>query len=171
MQALNSFFMKRLLLLAAVALMPLLLVSISFLAGRRVGRRECCADDVRRDTIVVRDTVRDTVPVDRWRTFVRVDTCYLVRVDSLMLRDTVRVEMPIEQVEYRTDRYRAVVEGWRPKLLSIECYDSRQIITDTRRVATRKRWGIVLGAQVGYGITPEGPQPYAGVGLSFGLRF
>ena len=166
MQALNSFFMKRLLLLAAVALMPLLLVSISFLAGR-----ECCADDVRRDTIVVRDTVRDTVPVDRWRTFVRVDTCYLVRVDSLMLRDTVRVEMPIEQVEYRTDRYRAVVEGWRPKLLSIECYDSRQIITDTRRVATRKRWGIVLGAQVGYGITPEGPQPYAGVGLSFGLRF
>ncbi len=142
--------------------MPLLLVSISFLAGRRVGRRECYADDVRRDTIVVRDTVRDTVPVDRWRTFVRVDTCYLVRVDSLMLRDTVRVEMPIEQVEYRTDRYRAVVEG---------CYDSRQIITDTRRVATRKRWGIVLGAQVGYGITPEGPQPYAGVGLSFGLRF
>ena len=118
--------------------MPLLLVSISFLAGRRVGRRECCADDVRRDTIVVRDTVRDTVPVDGWRTFVRVDTCYLVRVDSLMLRDTVRVEMPIEQVEYRTDRYRAVVEGWRPKLLSIECYDSRQIITDTRRVATRK---------------------------------
>lgn len=126
---------------------------------------------MRRDTIVVRDTVRDTVPVDRWRTFVRVDTCYLVRVDSLMLRDTVRVEMPIEQVEYRTDRYRAVVEGWRPKLLSIECYESRQIITDTRRVATRKRWGIVLGAQVGYGITPEGPQPYAGVGLSFGLRF
>ncbi len=112
--------------------MPLLLVSISFLAGRRVGRRECCADDVRRDTIVVRDTVRDTVPVDRWRTFVRVDTCYLVRVDSLMLRDTVRVEMPIEQVEYRTDRYRAVVEGWRPKLLSIECYDSRQIITGAK---------------------------------------
>ncbi len=171
MQALNSFFMKRLFLFAAAALAPLLLVSISFLAGRSVGRRECYADDVRRDTIVVRDTVRDTVPVDRWRTFVRVDTCYLVRVDSLMLRDTVRVEMPIEQVEYRTDRYRAVVEGWRPKLLSIECYDSRQIITDTRRVATRKRWGIVLGAQVGYGITPEGPQPYAGVGLSFGLRF
>ncbi len=171
MQALNSFFMKRLFLFAAAALAPLLLVSISFLAGRSAGRRECCADEVRRDTIVVRDTVRDTVPVDRWRTFVRVDTCYLVRVDSLMLRDTVRVEMPIEQVEYRTDRYRAVVEGWRPKLLSIECYDSRQIITDTRRVATRKRWGIVLGAQVGYGITPEGPQPYAGVGLSFGLRF
>ena len=71
MQALNSFFMKRLLLLTAVALMPLLLVSISFLAGRSVGRRECCADDVRRDTIVVRDTVRDTVPVDRWRTIVR----------------------------------------------------------------------------------------------------
>lgn len=171
MQALNSFFMKRLFLFAAAALAPVLLVSISFLAGRRAGRRECCADEVRRDTIVVRDTVRDTVPVDRWRTFVRVDTCYLVRVDSLMLRDTVRVEMPIEQVEYRTDRYRAVVEGWRPKLLSIECYDSRQIITDARRVTPCKRWGIVLGAQVGYGITPEGPQPYAGVGISFGLRF
>lgn len=171
MQALNSFFMKRLFLFAAAALAPVLLVSISFLAGRSAGRRECCADEVRRDTIVVRDTVRDTVPVDRWRTFVRVDTCYLVRVDSLMLRDTVRVEMPIEQVEYRTDRYRAVVEGWRPKLLSIECYDSRQIITDARRVAPRKRWGIVLGAQVGYGITPKGPQPYTGVGISFGLRF
>lgn len=163
--------MNRFILFAVAASAPLLLVVISFLAGRSAGRRESCAGEVRRDTIVVRDTVRDTVPVDRWRTRVRVDTCYLVRVDSLMLRDTVSVEVPIERVEYRTDRYRAVVEGWRPRLLSIECYDSRHIITDTRRIAPPKRWCVVLGAQVGYGITPEGLQPYTGIGMSFGLRF
>lgn len=160
--------MKQLTIIIMVAL-----VVASFYYGRHIGRNAVSQAAVERDTIVVRDTVRDTVPVpvDRWRTIVRVDTCYLPRVDTVATHDTVRVEVPIERMEYRTDRYYAVVEGWRPRLAYIETYDAQTIVTERQRVEKSKRWGITLGAQVGYGLTPQGAQPYAGIGVTFGWRF
>lgn len=148
-------------------------MAASFYCGRHVGRKNVSPATIERDTIIMRDTVRDTlpVPVDRWQTVVRVDTCYLVRVDTVSTRDTVRVEVPIERKEYRTDRYYAIVEGYRPRLAYIETYDVQTVITEQQRVESSKRWGITLGAQVGYGITPAGTQPYAGVGVTFGYRF
>lgn len=145
----------------------------SFYYGRSVGRQYVTLAEVERDTIVVRDTVRDTlpVPVDRWRTRVRVDTVYFACVDTVTTCDTVRVEVPIERVEYRTDRYYAIVEGWRPTLAYIETYDAQTIITERQRVESSKRWGITLGVQAGYGITPKGMQPYAGGGVTFGYTF
>lgn len=149
----------------------LALAIASFYYGRSIGRHSVTLAAVERDTIVVRDTMRDTVPIDRWRTCVRVDTCYLVRVDSVSTCDTVRVEVPIERVEYRTDRYYAIVEGWRPSLAYIETYDAHTIITERQRVESSKRWGITLGIQAGYGITLKGAQPYVGIGATFGYRF
>lgn len=143
------------------------MLSVSFWCGR-LGRTTNI--DVRRDTVIIRDTVRDTVPVARWRTKVRIDTCYLTRVDTIAVHDTVRVAVPIEQVEYRTDRYCAIVEGWRPRLLSIDIYDERYVVTEKRQRAA-KRWGVTIGGQAGYGITPRGFQPYIGIGASFGYRF
>ena len=152
-----------------VLLIAGILMTAAFMAGRYTCN-SALPIMTRRDTIVIRDTVRDTVPVARWRTKVRIDTCYLTRVDTIAVHDTVRVAVPIEQVEYRTDRYCAIVEGWRPRLLSIDIYDERYVVIEKRQRAAR-RWGVTIGGQAGYGITPQGFLPYIGIGASFGYRF
>ena len=53
------------------------------------------------DTVVVRDTVRDSIPVI----------------------------IPIERKEYRTADYRAVVSGYKPSLDYIEVYRKTQTVT------------------------------------------
>ena len=81
--------------------------------------------------------------------------------------DSVSVEIPITQKVYETDRYRAVVSGYKPSLDDIYIYQPTQIVQVKNKP---KRWG--LGLQVGYGVTLKGtPQftPYVGVGVSYNL--
>lgn len=81
--------------------------------------------------------------------------------------DSVAVEIPIEQRTYEGEYYRAVVRGWRPELVSIDVRHPEIHIPDQKR----KRWAVTVGPQVGYGFTPAGWQPYAGVGVTVGLTF
>lgn len=87
------------------------------------------------------------------------------------IREVAEVELPIEEREYKSEEYRAVVGGYSPYLKSIEVYPRTAYITTTETFAKRKRWGVSLGVQGGYGITPHGMQPYAGVGITFGYSF
>ena len=115
-----------------------------------------------RDTLVVTDTVRDTVPravlvrFDHWDSIP-----FPVAVRGDTVRDTVYVPVPIERREYRTADYRAVVSGYKPRLEVMELYRQTSTITVSPRP---KRWG--LGVQAGYGI-PHGW--YVGVGVSYDL--
>lgn len=142
-----------------------------------------------RDTVVVRDTVRDTVLIAAERRVVRTDTVWLRPADvpSQMMPsdfgrsgasgDSTRVEVPIERKTYHTENYRAVVEGFRPALVEMEVYRMTRLVTDTRIEQViekaRPRWGI--GAQVGYGLSLDGasdavrPRPYIGIGLQWNL--
>ena len=81
--------------------------------------------------------------------------------------DSVSVEIPITQKVYETDRYRAVVSGYKPSLDDIYIYQPTQIVQVKSKP---KRWGV--GIQVGYGATlKQTPQfsPYVGVGVSYNL--
>lgn len=81
--------------------------------------------------------------------------------------DSVSVEIPITQKIYETDRYRAVVSGYKPSLDDIYIYQPTQIVQVKSKP---KRWGV--GIQVGYGVTlKQTPQfsPYVGVGVSYNL--
>lgn len=122
--------------------------------------------ETRCDTVVVRDTIRDTV--------LAVHTVRHERVDTVWLRTTrdtvlVEVEVPIERKTYMTAEYRAVVEGFHPRLAEIEVYRSTVRIDRTETAALKRpsRWGI--GVQAGYGITPRGPQPYIGIGVQYNI--
>ncbi len=122
-----------------------------------------------RDTIIVRDTVRAEVPVPRVVEVVRYDTihpspCPLSNGEGVV--DTPAITIPIEQKEYVTADYRAVVEGYRPRLVDMEIYRQMQIISDntTTTITKNPRWAVTLG--VGAGWTPQGLQPY--VGATFG---
>lgn len=128
---------------------------------------------IERDTIIVRDTLRESYPVEVEREVVRTEYKYLTRVerDTITLRDTILVEIPIEEREYKGKDYRAVVGGYNPYLKSIEVYPTTKYINTTETVTKRKRWGFGVGVQGGYGYTPKGFQPYVGLGFSFGYSF
>jgi hypothetical protein len=121
----------------------------------------------------VRDTLRESYPVEVEREVVRTEYKYLTRVerDTITLRDTILVEIPIEEREYKGKDYRAVVGGYNPYLKSIEVYPTTKYINTTETVTKRKRWGFGVGVQGGYGYTPKGFQPYVGLGFSFGYSF
>jgi hypothetical protein len=148
--------------------------SAIFLAGRgcrgwRKGGGYCRAQ-MRTDTIVVRDTLRDTVLVPVERLVVRVDTLYLHAPGDTV---RIRVAAPIERKVYATADYRAVVEGFRPVLTEMELYPATTRITTLPGGAIERRppggssarWGI--GVQAGWGLTPKGAAPYVGVGVQY----
>ena len=145
----------------------------SFFFGRATKDTSFVSTKVQRDTIIVRDTLRESYPVEVEREVVRTEYKHLTRVerDTIPLRDTILVEIPIEEREYKGKDYRAVVGGYNPYLKSIEVYPTTKYINTTETIKERKRWGFGVGVQGGYGYTPKGFQPYVGVGFSFGYNF
>lgn len=105
------------------------------------------------------DAIRSESPV-----LTRCAASLLRAVDSLR----VPVVVPIERRVYVTADYRAEVEGYRPRLVSMELYRQTQVVTETP-VARPRRWGI--GIQAGYGLAPRTGrwEPYIGIGIQYSL--
>lgn len=143
----------------------------AFCFGRATMRTDIVRTEVVRDTIIMRDTITQYYPQEVERVVVRTERVEVPVVVHDTIREVVEVELPIEEREYKSDEYRAVVGGYNPYLKSIEVYPRTAYITTTETITKRKRWGVSLGVQGGYGITPQGMQPYAGVGISFGYSF
>ena len=144
----------------------LALIAAAFLLGRRSVKPEIVKIH-RTDTVVVRDTVRETVLVPKVR--------YLTRVDTVLLPvpgDTVEVPVlvPISRNVYEGEDYRAVVSGFRASLDTLDIFRKTQTVTNTvvQRVEVPgkpKRWGI--GVSAGYALAPQGVKPYIGAGISY----
>lgn len=144
----------------------LALIAAAFLLGRRSVKPEIVKIH-RKDTVVVRDTVRETVLVPKVRYLTRVDTVLL-----LVPGDTVEVPVlvPISRKVYEGEDYRAVVSGFRASLDTLDIFRKTQTVTNTvvQRVEVPgkpKRWGI--GVSAGYALTPQGVKPYIGAGISY----
>lgn len=144
----------------------LALISVAFLLGRRSVKPEI-VELHRTDTLLLRDTVRETVLVPKVR--------YLTRVDTVLLKvpgDTVEVPVmvPISRNVYEGEDYRAVVSGFRVSIDTIDTFRKKQILTNTfiqrgEVPGKPKRWGI--GVSAGYALTPQGVKPYIGAGISY----
>ena len=143
----------------------------AFFFGRATKGTSIVSTTIERDTIIVRDTLREYYPKEVVRDVVRVERIEVPVIVRDTIRDTVWIELPIESREYKSEEYYAIVEGYNPLLKSIEVYPKTAYITTTETIKERKRWGVTLGVQGGYGFTPKGWQPYAGVGISFGYNF
>lgn len=145
---------------------------------------------VRRDTLIIRDTLRISRPVPvreevvRYITLTRPptparpdssnsDSSNLANIgkDSadVLIDDTAKMVMlPITQQVYRDTAYTAWVSGFQPQLDSIEVYPRTLIVRQTSPPAAKpRRWSV--GVQGGYGLTPKGLQPYVGVGVTLRL--
>lgn len=143
----------------------------SFFFGRATTRTDIMRTEVERDTIVVRDTIREYFPQEVERVIVRTERVEVPAIVRDTIHDTVYVNMPIEEREYKSKDYRVVIGGFNPYLKSIDIYPQTVYVNATESITTRKRWNLMLGVQGGYGITPMGWQPYAGVGVTFGINF
>ena len=151
-----------------IAVIALALIAVAFLLGRRSVKPEI-VEIHRTDTVVVRDTVRETVLVPKIRYLTRVDTVLL-----LVPGDTVKVPVlvPISRKVYEGEDYRAVVSGFRASLDTLDIFRKTQTVTNTvvQRVEVPgkpKRWG--LGVSAGYALTPQGMKPYIGLGVQYDL--
>jgi len=151
---------------AVLVLLAALALAGSYLLGRRSVKPEI-VEIHRTDTVVVRDTVRETVLVPKVRYLTRVDTVLL-----LVPGDTVKVPVlvPISRNVYEGEDYRAVVSGFRASLDTINIFRKTQTVTNTvvQRVEVPgkpKRWGI--GVSAGYALTPQGVKPYIGAGIQY----
>jgi len=113
-------------------------------------------------TVVVKlpVVVRDTIKIAQ-------NDNMLSQNDTVIVRDSVQVEVPMERKTYEGENYRAVVQGFRPELVSIDIRQQTVTVTEYKR----KWWSVTIGPQLGYGLTPAGWQPYAGIGITAGISF
>lgn len=88
--------------------------------------------------------------------------CVNIPPDSLLA-----VEIPITQKEYEGEEYHAWVSGYEPSLDSIFVFPRHDVVTIREPPDKPKRWGI--GVFAGYGMTPHGLQPCAGISVSYNL--
>lgn len=126
-------------------------------------------------TVVVRDTVAIVKPAPaKVVTLPQVAMRLPVYAPPLMSVDTpaaaldsVDVIVPMETKVYEDSSYRAVISGAWVSLDTIQVYPLHEITTIRHPVPKNRHWAIGIGA--GYGITPRGLQPWAGVTLTYTL--
>ena len=143
----------------------------AFFFGMATTRTDIVRTETERDTIIVRDTIREYYPQEVERVVVRTERVEVPVIVRDSIHDTVYVNLPIEEREYKSRDYRVVIGGYNPYLKSVEVYPQTVYINATESITTRKKWSLTLGVQGGYGITPMSWQPYAGLGVTFGYNF
>lgn len=85
-------------------------------------------------------------------------------IDATADKDSMILELPIVQSVYGDTTYKAYVSGIYPRLDSIFVYPRREVVTIKK---PPKRWHI--GPTIGYGLTPQGFQPYIGVSVTYSI--
>ena len=151
----------------------LLAVVASFWLGSTITRKRYESALNRPDTVIVEKWVRDTIYQPKDSLVIRWQTAYLPVHDTTFLRDTlhtidsVLVDVPISEKHYVSENYRATIRGYQAELTDIWINQRETIVT----VPYRKHWTWTIGPQAGFGITPEGWRPYAGIGATFGYSF
>ena len=160
-----------------LALAVLLAVFASFWLGGEFARRKIKSPLNRPDTVYVEKWVRDSIPPTPDSIKVETKVVYLPVHDTTfyavhdttntIVHDSVLVEVPIVEKTYTGKNYRATIRGFQPELIDIWVKQNETYIT----IPYQKRWTVTIGPQAGFGFTPKGWQPYAGVGATFGYSF
>lgn len=162
------------------------LIAIGFLIGLILGAllanyfnpcRDLPTDKVETVTVVVRDTIKVPIPTPIDKGVVKVekvkpknkpvDEPRNEQNDAPTIADDGEIEIPIDRKEYVTEDYKAVVEGWRPSLVSMEVYPKTTTITNTVTKVKTPRFSLVVGPGIGY--DGKNFKPYLGVTAGFVL--
>ena len=104
--------------------------------------------ETQRDTVFVRDTVREYYPVEVVKE--TKETIQVAVTDTVRVRDTLYMNLQTEKKIYRGEDYYAEVSGYRPSLDRIDVYPKTTTITQTI-TQQPKTWAfsLDLGLDVG----------------------
>lgn len=141
--------------------------AIGFVFGRYARTRAHeTHESVRVDTLYHYDTIVKNKTIYISKEEIRRDTVRLVTTE----RDTVRVEVPIERKVYAEDSlYRAVVTGYRASLDTLVIWPKTTTITiDRTKTIPAPRWSLGVAAGPSALVTPAG-KVHAGVGITAGI--
>lgn len=178
--------MEKIISAARTLFIIIVVVLISQAVCLLVGRRLRTSDpEIIRDTTTLTLVVHDTIEIVKWKERVRVDTLLLAVVkDSLTtdtdttvsnkenVADSALVAVPISRVTCEGENYTAVIEGFRPRLVSIDIIQQTKYIEATKTIPPKKwSFGLTLGASAGVFYTPKGIQPGAGLGATLGVTY
>ena len=178
--------MEKIISAARTLFIIIVVVLISRAAFSLVERRSRNVEpEIIHDTTTLTIVVHDTIEVVKWKERVRVDTLLLAVVKESFTTDTdttisnkenvadaALVAVPISQVTCEGENYTAVIEGFRPRLVSIDIFQQTQYIETTKTIPPKKwSFGLTLGASAGVFYTPKGIQPGAGLGATIGVTY
>ena len=104
--------------------------------------------DIQRDTIIYRDTIRETYPIEISKEVVRKE--YVVVRDTLRIKDTLYLSLPMERRVYGSDDFYAEVTGYKPSLDYIEVFPKTRIIKETITQSVTNRNALSIGMEFGY---------------------
>ena len=153
---------------AIVWIVVVVVVALSFFVGRWTKPAKQI-NMVHYDTLppIVRiDTVRDTLLVPKYVQVERFDT-----IRDTMDGNPIYLPVPISSYLFTDDStYKVEMEGYNVKARNIEVYPRTITQTVIERIEVPgkpKRWGI--GISAGGALTPQGVQPYIGIGVNYNL--
>lgn len=110
--------------------------------------------------------------IDRVTQQIRLLQDSLDKKPTIVVRDSlIYIDVPMEQKHYGDSTYDAWVSGYHPALDSLRFNQQTAIVEVPVYKTVTKRWSVTIGPQVGYGFTPQGWQPYAGIGVTAGYSF
>lgn len=153
----------------------IILIGLVFLVGGYVGYRHHAFSTPTSDTIRVRDTIKIYIPQYVEKQHIGTDVARLPRIALLNIsatdtHDSIDVAIPLERVVYEEPDFRAVVEGYQPRLVEINIFPETQTII--RNIpAKNKGWAINFGPTVCYGITKDGLRLCLGAGATVSYTF
>ena len=162
-------------------------LTVSFVLGRRSAPGPSDLPvQVKTDTLIVRDTIREKYPVPVQSTpkgyeLVKAGTladlrAHISALEAAAAPDTVEVQIPVE-IESREyggkegDDYRAVVSGFRPSLDLIEVYPKTVYLQTeiSQPPDTRRKTRLGVGVTAGPGVYWNGTTIQPGIGATVGL--
>ncbi len=168
-------------------------IAAGFFVGRSCSRMPEPTAEVVRDTVYLEKWIRDTIVETKTEAAGEVvavlpvatevpqppsvdrDTTAVAEAEPVEEQqageDSAAVVIPIERKTIEGEYYIATVEGYRPSLVSIDIRQPYMVVKETQTMTRRKWWSVTIGPQVGYGFTPAGWQPYAGIGATIGFSF
>lgn len=124
--------------------------------------------DTRIDTVILKETIRDTILIPK--------AVYISRIDTVFFEspgDTVRIPIPvpITQKTYQTDSYKAVIEGFKPSLIEMEVYQETKYITEqiTKTIRKKPKFSVGVGVSGVYDLKHQTFGPALSVGLHYNL--